>query len=91
MVWLVLTIVCAGFMVAVKVIDIRRLPGTSLTVIAYREWLQRKTASWNTRMARKLPDHELLAFVGVFTALKPDRRQALRDAWFPSSVDQLER
>lgn len=41
---------------------------------------------------RPAPDApKVLAFVGVFTALKPERRHSLRATWFPSSVDGLAR
>lgn len=38
----------------------------------------------------ELEPSDLLAFVGVFTALKPERRQSLRDTWFPATPELLQ-
>ena len=51
------------------------------------------TVNFTDQAAKTRPSQstKLSAFVGVFTAVKPERRRVVRSTWFPSSTGDLQR
>ena len=87
--WIILAIACALILLASNAVHT-----STWTTAAFDQArsarIQRRDLSLTTGERKTaLPHSSLLAFVGVFTALKPERRQALRSTWFPSSETDL--
>lgn len=87
--WVVLTVACTLILLASNAIN-SSLSSDSPSTRARLAYSARRDLHAETPDAL-LPTSSLLAFVGVFTATKPERRQAVRSTWFPSSEVGLAR
>ena len=88
----VLIVICTVVILAANAIVLGGSAASSSAAARHKYSLRR--ALTNASVTNQLPTlapSELTAFVGVFTALKPDRRQALRESWFPSSPELLQK
>lgn len=89
-IWVLLAFACALILLASNVIN------SWTTVVSSNQARLKYIARRDLRVAlgepkAQLPPSTLLAFVGVLTATKPERRQAVRSSWFPSSEAKLAR
>lgn len=91
-VWFALIVACTIIYVAFNSNKLINSPATPFALAPKIDLLPRKlmNSSGAAQLATAVAP-ELLAFVGVFTALRPERRRSLRDTWFPSSLEQLDR
>ena len=88
----VLIVICTIVILAANAIVLGGSAASSSAAARRKYSLRRALADTSgTNQLPTLASSELIAFVGVFTALKPDRRQALRETWFPSSPELLQK
>ncbi|KAL3151040.1 hypothetical protein ABBQ38_012910 [Trebouxia sp. C0009 RCD-2024] len=87
--WIILAIACALIVLAANTIN-SSTTTTAAFARARSTYHQGSDLSGAPDVVKTVvPSSSLLAFVGVFTAIKSDRRQALRSTWFPSSETEL--
>ncbi len=89
--WVVLTVACALILLASNAINSRPGSGASSDKARLTYSSRRDLRVGVGNLQEPLPASSLLAFVGVFTATKPERRQAVRATWFPASEAGLAR
>lgn len=87
---MVLSVACALILLVSNVIN-SSTPGSS-SEQAQKTYSRRRDLHNEIKHAKtSLPASTVQAFVGVFTATKPERRHAVRSTWFPSSEADLAR
>ena len=87
--WIILAIACALILLASNAIN-SSSSATFPLKQARTTRSQRRDLSLSTSEPKTaLPQSSLLAFVGVFTAIKPERRLALRSTWSSASEADL--
>lgn len=87
----VLIVICTVVILAANATVLRGSAAASSQTAWHNQALRRALRSNSAGDGQPtVAPSELLAFVGVFTALKPERRQSLRETWFPSTPDLLQ-
>lgn len=76
LIWVLLTV---SLTIQGLTIDIVTLAATSARVLAVGSRCSVPPCSWQAGLSH---DSQLLAFVGILTKTKPERREALRRTWF---------
>ena len=86
--WIILAVACAFVLLTSNFII-----SSDWTTAPFKQARSARSQKRDVRLSISTHKTELppplLAFVGVFTAIKPERRLALRSTWFPSSEAQL--
>lgn len=89
--WVILAIACALILLASNAINSSISTTTPFKQRSSIRTERRDLSLSVSEPKTSLSPSSLIAFVGVFTAIKPERRLALRSTWFPSSEAELRR